>query len=92
MKSFKQHVRETSTEPQDNAPKTLRMTLRAFLDSLELFDDQKSEEDRMVDVQLDYPVYDTFTVKILWQGDESDCISERLQSRFRVGKTDKEGK
>jgi hypothetical protein len=84
MKSFKQHIRETSTEPQDNAPQKLRMTLRAFIDSLELFDDVKSEEDRMVDVQLDYPVYDTFTVKVLWQGDESECISERLRSRFRV--------
>lgn len=86
MKSFKQHIRETSTESQDNAPQKLRMTLRVFIDCLELFDDQKSEEDRMVDVQLDYPEYDTFTVKVLWQGDESEYISERLVSRFRVGK------
>lgn len=86
MKSFKQHIRETSTEPQDDAPQKLRMTLRAFIDSLELFDDRKSEEDRMVDVQLDYPEYDTFSVKVIWQGDESECISERLQTRLRVGK------
>lgn len=86
MKSFKQYIRGTSTEPRDDAPQKLRMTLRLFIDCLELFDDTKSEEDRMVDVQLDYPQYDTFTVKVIWQGNESECISERLQSRLNVAR------
>lgn len=59
MKSFKQHIRETSTEPQGNPPRTFRMTLRDLIDSLELFDGK----DRMVEVFLDSPMENAICVK-----------------------------
>jgi len=51
MKSFKQHFRETSTEPQGTHPSKFRMSLRDLIDSLEVFD----RKDRMVDILLDSP-------------------------------------
>lgn len=58
MKSFKQYIRETSTEP-DHAPRTFRMTLRDLIDSLEFFDGK----DRVVEVFLDSPMENAICVK-----------------------------
>ena len=53
MKSFTQHIQETSTDP-DKSPRTFPMTLRDLIDSLEFFDGK----DRMVAVFLDSPEAD----------------------------------
>jgi hypothetical protein len=53
MNSFKQHLRETRevpSDPQDDAPRTLRLTVSDFIEALESF-----EKDGTVEIRLDCP-------------------------------------
>jgi hypothetical protein len=46
------------------------MPLQNLIDSLALLDALKSEDDHWVEIHLDYPLYDPFTVHIFTQGEE----------------------
>lgn len=84
MKSFKQFCRETieaPSDPQDNAPRTLRLTVTDLIAALELF-----EKDGTVEIRLDYPEPGTISVKFFAQGEETECIAERLRNRFYPSK------
>lgn len=75
MLTFKQFLRETRgfpTDPQYSAPCTLQMSLRDFIATLESYDALKSEEECTVEIRLDYPAYDSFTVHLVVRGEEND--------------------
>jgi hypothetical protein len=42
------------------------------IEALAVYVLQHSDEDRTVEIRLDYPKYDTFTLKFLAQGDETE--------------------
>ena len=68
MKSFKQYIRETSREPQeDNTPRTLFVTMDDLRDMLGTF-----EYDRILAVTLDHPEYNSITVEFFPQVEETD--------------------
>jgi hypothetical protein len=70
MNSFKQHIRETSeapTDPRDNAPRTLLVTVEDLRDALGILGD-----DRTLEVKLDYPEFDSISVNLIPQVDETE--------------------
>ena len=69
MKSFKQYIRETSSEPQDTAPQELLvMDVRHFLDAVAT----NYEDDCTAEVTLNSPEPDSISVKFFPQTDETD--------------------
>lgn len=70
MKSFKHYLRETmkaQTDQQDNPPHTFIVTVRDLIDALEIIG-----TDRTVEIRLEFPEYDTITVKFFGVGEEGD--------------------
>lgn len=67
MLTFKQHLREATTEPEGNTPIFLTVT-----DFLGAFTKANFEAGRKLSVILDYPVYDSFTFHIFAEGEETD--------------------
>ena len=60
LQTFKQFVRETiemPPEPQDNAPRTVLITVDEVIEGLELL-----EGDRKVEVWMDYQSYGSISV------------------------------
>ncbi len=64
MKSFRQFVAERNdlSSLHDNA---IVMRLRDFIDALELLDDQKSDEERLVEIREDVPEPGSFAVRFM---------------------------
>jgi hypothetical protein len=70
MKSFKQYIRETietPPDPQGNAPRTLLVTVEDLRDALGILGD-----DRTLEVTLDYPEFDSISVNLIPQVDETE--------------------
>lgn len=66
MKSFKQYIREGSDVSfvHDDA---IIMNLRDFIDALELLDDQKSDEELLVEIREDLPEPGAYAVRLVRQ-------------------------
>lgn len=64
MKSFKQYIREGNDVSfvHDDA---IIMNLRDFIDALELLDDRKTDEDRLVEIRGDCPEPGTLTLRLM---------------------------
>jgi|CXWL01.1.fsa_nt_gi hypothetical protein len=64
MKSFKQFIQERNdlSFVHDDA---IIMRLRDFIDALELLDDQKSDEERLVEIREDVQEPGTYTVRLV---------------------------
>lgn len=64
MKTFKQYIRERSDVSfvHDDA---IVMRLRDFIDALEVLDDQKSNQDRLVEIRVDVPELGSYAVRLV---------------------------
>ena len=59
------------TDPQDRTPGTyVVMPLSELIDALALFEAQKSEEEHLVEVCLDFAAYDSLALTFFTQGEE----------------------
>lgn len=66
MKSFTQYTQEQNDVSfvHDDA---IVMRLRDFIDALEVLDDQKSNQDRLVEIREDVPEPGAFAVRLVTQ-------------------------
>lgn len=64
MKSFTQYIQERNdlSFVHDDA---IIMRLRDFIDALELLDDQKSDEERLVEIREDVPEPGAYAVRLV---------------------------
>ncbi len=69
--SLQQFIRQQAREPQDD---TILMTLRDFIDALQLLDAQKTDQERIVELREDCPEPNTLAVRLVVreQGEESE--------------------
>lgn len=65
--SLRQFIQQQSREPQDSAPRTLLVTVKDLREALGVLGD-----DRTLEVKVDYPEYDSITVNLIPQVDETE--------------------
>lgn len=75
--SLQQFIQQQASEPQDDA---ILMPLRDFIDSLQLLDAQKTDQERIVEIREDCPEPGTLAVRLMVreQAEETDRSSSSL--------------
>ena len=69
--SLQKFVQQAS-EPQDD---TILMTLRDFIEALQLLDAQKTDQERIVEIREDCPDSGTLAVRLVVRGQEEETDS-----------------
>lgn len=64
MKSFTQYIQER-TEVSLVHDDAFIMNLRDFIDALELLDDQKTDEDQLVEIRVDVPEPGSYALRLV---------------------------
>ncbi|MEI8014906.1 MAG: hypothetical protein WCH20_08715 [Nitrospira sp.] len=70
MKSFKQFIRESYPPLYEDA---ILMTLRDFIDRLEVFNAQKTNVERIVEIREDCPEPGTYAIRLLVRDQEEEA-------------------
>ena len=75
--SLRSFIQQQAREPQDDA---ILMPLRDFIDSLQLLDAQKTDQERIVEIREDCPEPNTLAVRLVVreQAEETDRSSSSL--------------